>query len=910
MDSRHALGLIAFCSLVMLAASAIAGGTGGTGGIEGVVYDLLSGEKLISANVGLVGTPMGAVADLTGSFRIHDVPAGRYNLRVSYMGYVTKVMEGVDVAENAVTRLDVSLAPVAIKANEVVISAKKVRSSLEGMLAERRRSATISDVISAEEISHSADATSGDALKRVTGITIVDDKFVYIRGVTDRYNGTSLNGTRVTGTDTDADKKSFCFDMLPADLLENAVIIKTATPDRPGDFSGGVVELNTRSFPSQRRLGVSVSSAYNTATSMQTVFGPRRGRYDWLGFDDGGRAFPGGNLGGYRLAQALPNDWTSRTSRAPLNRSFSLSAGDRIAPGGQEIGMVVGLSYKTGRELIKFAERPTYLGEPIFSFEGKRSKYSVLWGGILGLSYEPSGLHKFRLDADLSQVAEDVVSKSAGIPISGQFTDRQTIEWDQRSFGLVQLGGQHRVPSLLNIGIDWRTFISRSSADEPDRKHVEYEFGSSQVSYMKENYRTWSSLDEHSSGGATDVVVPVGQGKTKCGFAWETRARNFDIKAFSTDVAAVTPANYGLLVLPLESIFGAENYGPGKFNLIPITPFTGRYGAEHGIKAYYAMFDQPFSLAHIRWRLVAGARIEDSNQQIHTVKAIDDPTPFTARIRKSDVLPSVNLTCPLGSRANIRVAYSHTVNRPEFREMANVLYYDFNRTQNVLGNPRLKRALVRNYDARFEVYQGTGEMAAVSFFYKNITDAIEERLVPSPERYLMTWFNSPQGTNYGYEVDLKQSLGFAGRHLSDLTVSGNYTRISSFIEYTDKHTAPNGAPIITQKTRPMQGQAPWTANLGLAYARMSTGTAINVMFNRIGRRLAAVGDTREEDVYQEPRSQVDLAVTQKLPAGFSAKLAGKDIMGHDEIRTSGPRRELHSRYSNGRSYSLSVSVDL
>jgi len=907
MDSRSSLGLVVIGLLVtLIGSSALAR----TGDIQGTVYDLLSGERLVSANVRLVGTTMGAVADLTGSFLIHKVPVGSYSVSVSYLGYVTKVVYGVVVSDGTTTTLDIRLAPAALKTKGVEVSVERVRSTADALLAERQRSATVSDGISAEEISHSPDATSADALKRVAGLSVLEDKFVYIRGVTDRYNGTSLNGTSVTGTDTDVDKKSFCFDMLPANLLENAVVIKTATPDRPGDFTGGVVEVNTLDFPSKRMVSLSLSPGYNTATSTRAVAGSRAGKYDWLGFDDGERGFPKGNLAGYELAKTLPNNWTARTLKAPLNSSFSFSAGDRLALGTREVGAVVGLSYRRGRELVNFEQRPTYRGEPIFDYEGKRSTYSVLLGGVLGLNCRLSDSHKLRIDADFSQAGSDAVSKSSGTPISGQFTTRQTIEWDQRSFALVQLSGNHKMAVAGNTELDWKAFTSRSDAAQPDRKHVEYELGSSDVFYMKENYRTWSNLGEWSDGATVDLSVPVTQAKVKLGLAWETRNRKFDIKAFSTDVSSVSRANYNLLVLPLDTVFSPENYGPGKFNLVQITPFTGKYSADYRSLAYYAMVDQPFSFARLRWRVVWGARVENSDQQNHTVKALDDPTPYTAVIKKTDLLPSVNLTCALTSRSNIRLAYSRTLNRPEFREMANVLYYDFNRSQNVIGNPYLKRAQVTNYDARFEVFPGIGQTAAVSVFYKKIKDAIEEREIPSAERYVRTWFNSPHATNYGWEIDFRQSLGRISKKLQDLAISGNYTRVFSSIEYTEKRTAPNGAPVITQKHRTMQGQSPWTANLGATYAIARSGTGLSLMVNRIGRRIVVVGDTREEDVYEEPSTLVDFAFTQKLPGGFSAKLAGTNVTGHDEVRTCGTEQQMDSRYSNGRSYSLSLGVAL
>jgi TonB-dependent receptor len=389
------------------------------------------------------------------------------------------------------------------------------------------------------------------------------------------------------------------------------------------------------------------------------------------------------------------------------------------------------------------------------------------------------------------------------------------------------------------------------------------------------------------------------------------RDRKFDINVYNTDQSKLNWNNFYLTTLPLETIFAPENYGPGKFQFEPITEYTGEYDGRHRLAAYYAMLDLAFSMLGQHLRTVGGVRYEKSDQKVTGLTA--DPTiPFSkARVDKGDLLPSANMTYVIDDRANLRLAYGRSVNRPEFREMADVKYYDFDEFQNVRGNPDLTRATIDSYDARFEFFPGTGEVLAVSYFYKAINDAIEIRLIPEPTRWVRTWFNSPNGVNKGWEMEARKSLGFLGDYFAGFTVTANYTCVESAIEYVDQKTAQDGSHIVRTLHRPMQGQAPWMVNLSLLFTEPTLGTDFSVLFNRIGRRMSSVGDSRYEDVYEEPRHSLDVSVTQNLK-WFKAKLSAKDILAQDEVFTMGPPdfREPHSRIEQAPTYSLSLSLGL
>jgi outer membrane receptor protein involved in Fe transport len=892
------------------------------GSIQGTVYDEKSGEELVGANVWVIDTTRGAATDLEGTFRIDNLNQGSYDVRISFMGYGAMTITGIAVEDDRPVVLDVSLVREAIQVEEVVVSAERILSSAAAVIARRKKAAAIGDGISSEQISQSPDGTSGDALKRVTGLSVVDNRYVFVRGVTDRYNETMLNGVNVTGTDTDVDKKSFNFDLVPANLLENTVIVKTATPDMPGSFSGGLVKVNTLDFPDERLVKLSFSSSYNRGTSTKSIFASHGGGTDWLGLDDGGRDFPDADLKNTELIDALPNNWTTRSVKAPLNRSFSLSAGDNLTFAGHELGVISALSYKSGYRAQDFVQKSKY---PYIDFEGKDYKYSVLWGAILNLNYKPNHLHKMSFENSFNQRGQDNIRVSEGIPESSAPTRRQTIEWDECSQFAGKLTGEHRIPQLHDLEVNWGVSHSLSQSKEPDRRNIEYQQGADRTWGMIENYRSWSSLDDRVWGANTDFTLPLGDTEIKAGWGTTLRRRTFDIKVYFSDMMKIDWRNWYIVTLPLDSIFDPSNYGAGKFQFVPMTQYTGEYDGVHRVNAGYTMIDLPFRISGQRFRLVGGTRIEESNQDVDATTANPLNPSSSADIKKTDVLPSANLTYLVTDDVNLRIAYSRSVNRPGFREMADVKYYDFDEFQNVIGNPKLERATIENYDVRFEVFPGVGDVVAVSYFYKKIEDAIEIRLIPEPTRWVRTWFNSPNGTNHGWEIEVRKSFGFITPYLANFLFTGNYTRVESAIEYVDKKTAQDGSPIIRTLTRPMQGQSPWMANASLLFAEPSFGTTINILYNKIGRRLASVGDNRFLDVYEEPRDVWDVALTQELPGRLNLKFTANDLGAHDEKFTMGPDGwerapdyygnvstdpEPHSQIRRGTTYSISVSASL
>ena len=907
--------------------------------IHGVIYDAASGEPLSSAGVFIVGTTFGATTDLDGKFSIFDVPPGMYDIKVSCQGYSTKTLTGLNVVAEIPFELNVrlekqkagegqSLSTYAI--DDVVVSAEHVLSTDAAILSARMRAATIGDGISRQQIARSPDAASGDALKRITGLSVVDDKYVFVRGVTDRYNLTTLNGTQVTSTDTDEDKKSFAFDLVPASLMANSVVIKTATPDLPGDFSGGLVEINTLEFPTERVVNVVLGASYTTNTTGKSVRVPTRGGTDWLGIDDGTRALPTG-LSGNALAKALPNNWGTGDDTALPAGKVAISLGNRNTFGQQELGYIASLTYGAGNEIRDFHQAPTRYGSttPYEKFDGTRYQWGVRWGAIANLNYKLSGRHKFSFKNTYNRVAKETVRESNGFDeTGGQDLLRQDIEWDERFVYVGQLGGDHDFPIGRGLEIDWNLNYTTSNASEPDRKRIEYKHLALDQAYsMQQNYRSWTELQEDARSGRLDFSQKLWADlKLKVGYLYHQRERAYDIDSYYSELASFIPGKtypaFELPLLPIDEIFDPDNYGvidssawwsqagyngpANGWNFKTESPFTGEYTAESKLHAYYAMADWRFYVFGEAFRVTGGARFEDWNQQVVTKNAGAAPAP--SEIDTTDVLPSVNLTYMFNEKTNLRFAYYKSVNRPEFREMSNVLYYNFKDGYFVIGNPKLARAVIDNYDFRAEWFPAPGDVIAASVFYKKLEDAIEVSLIDSPTRPVRSWFNAPQGVNYGYELEMRKSLGFLGRYGQNTSVMANYTNVHSEVEYPAVEVVEGGGTKDVLVKRPIQGQAPYMVNLGLFYAEPRIATMVSLLYNRIGRRLDIVADFAEMNVYQEPRNQMDLAITHGI-GRFKTKFTISNLLSEDDVYTSGEEQNINRVWAGVKQYSLSLSFD-
>ncbi|MCX7611748.1 MAG: carboxypeptidase-like regulatory domain-containing protein [Ignavibacterium sp.] len=892
------------------------------GTIIGTVLDSQNGEAIVGANVLIENTTIGAATDLEGNFRIENVNPGSYNLIISYISYAKTTIKNVIVNGGKVTEVKVALKPEAIQVEEVVVVDKIDRSYENALLNQRKKANTISDGISSEQIKKSNDASTSEALRRIPGVTLLDNKFIFVRGTSERYSNAQLNNASLSSTEPE--KKSFAFDLIPTNLVSNTVVVKSFTPDIAGDFAGGTVQVNTIDFPDKLRINLSYSSSITEKTTFKD-FNTYKGGGSFWGFGNGERKLPDGfpsNLTSENysreeinsFARSFKNIWAPSTKKAPNNNNFSLSIGDMFTIFDHQIGFVTAFSFRNSYK-NSTVERNEYesSGAPRFSFKGTQSTYSTMMGGLFNLSYKISELHKISSKNTYNHTSDDEVSVLNGANFSDAGKDQiqYALRFVEREVLSSQLTGEHSFPTLYNLKLEWKGFYSNSTRDEPDYRRVIYgrDLGTNDPfsailgfqPNLKNGGRFFSHLFDKTKGFSIDLSLNAPYAKYKFGSYLEKKDRNFSSRLISVIINA--PGNgftdFSLLYLPLDKIFSPENFRRNGFSMDEYQNGTNNYNAKHEIVAAYGMIEMPLRILGEDITIISGARFENSLQQINSFD-LSGRIPLSFQLKKVDILPSFHLIHKITEITNIRLSYSQTVNRPELRELAPFSYYDFATQTSLTGNPNLKRALVRNYDFRVETFPGLGELLSFSAFYKSISDAIEKVVVSGvalgSER---TFTNSDFAKIYGFELEARLNLDFLGGYFKNFSLNGNYSWIKSIVDVKGTETT------IPRNKRPLQGQSPYVVNLGFFFTEPSLGTSLNIMYNRIGERIVEVATAYDEDVIEQPRDLIDLTITQPILSNFEIKFGVKDLLSKDQVFTQGDKRSRVN--SASRSFSLGIS---
>jgi len=854
------------------------------GKLSGKVTDAETGEVIVGVNIMIEGTKLGAATDLDGYYSI-IVSGGTYNLLVSALSYTKKKITDVKVENGQDMQMYIVLNSDAIKTYEVVVEAKANTSYEAVMLTKQKNAPTISDGISAEQIKRTVDATTGDAIRRLAGVTLMDNKYVFVRGTTDRYNLATLNGAIVPSTDPD--KKSFSFDMLPSNLLDNTVVVKSATPDLRGDFSGGLVQMSTLDFPVNFLFKISAGTTSNATTTGRTFLSQQGGRLDWLGIDDGTRIhdLPGHNDNDLlSFFKSIPNRWGTVRQTAPLSNSFSLALGDGITLGStqekdpSEIGFIGAFSYRNSYQHTDFSQFDWTSNRVN---EGPKDNFSVLWSGIANISYSYRGLHRISFKNNYTQSGEqEIVNNSAVDNQNGRNNLIYLSTWTQRSIYSGQFSGEHQFPSFLNMKIEWHVSFSNGEQQIPDKQQTNYSQLIDQPAdpfVLDLGRRSWTSLHDRNRSYGLDFLIPLSSMKLKTGLLTEKKKTDYDVRSFEflMDWTRWSPRTDLIGQMPLDSIFALENIGSGMVVPRASSKPSDTYWGNSILSAAYFMADIPFTFYGEKFRWIGGMRIENYSLDL-TIPLTTTHTESTLA-HHVDYLPSMNLTYHILENANVRIAFSKTLNRPEFRELARSDIYDWIKLVYEYGNPDLKQATILNSDIRFELFPSTTEIYAVSYFRKIISNAIEQVAYFEPSRVL-SWRNATSDALCsGWELEIKKNFAFITSYLANFSISGNYSRIFSSVEFHD---------AAVNFSRPLQGQSPYVINAMATFQEPTVGTTISLSYNKFGERLIAVGSkygNRYISLYEEPRDLVDLTINQPFVWGLELKASVKNIAGKDRI---------------------------
>lgn len=870
------------------------------GTISGKIIDAKLAEVLIGASVRLEdGNGGGAVTDLDGNFMIANLSAGTYKITVNYTGYQPKTIEDIMVKNGEVSTVNVSMEESADLTTiaEVVIVAKASRESMSALTILQKTSPTIADGISAETIKRTPDRTTGDVIRRVSGASIQDNKFAVIRGLNDRYNVAMLNGAMLSSTEPD--RKAFSFDLFPSAMLDNLVVMKTASADLPGEFAGGAILINTRDIPEENYVSVNVSGGINNVTTFKPYMTAPGGGSDWLGIDDGSRALPGGvpapaefitasKDDKIRYSKLFANDWAIIEKGSALpNMGLQISSGLVTDPAKKtQLGATISLSYSNTNRLQDGLRNDFDAQQQLFEFNDKQFKNNVLWGALLNTALKFNNRHKLIFQTTYSTNTDNIVNDRKGKDFEQTRDIRATaIEYTENHLFTSRLGGEHALTEN-GIRLNWGGGFNRSSRDIPSLRRMFYSrsFDSEEsdpfvafVPLQADPFRSgrfYSELGEDVINGNIDLSVPfniAGIKQTlKIGGLYQGKERDFSARVMGWTRPAAG-FNTSLLYLPQDRIFADSNINTRGFIMGEITNPSDRYDASSDLGAAFVLFDNKIGE---KLRISWGLRVENFRQKLNTVDYTQDTINLDRKT--TEWLPSANLTYALNDKHQLRLSASKTVTRPEFRELAPFAFYDFYLNAGVQGNPSLTSGNIANFDLRYEWYPGQNQLFSASLFYKKFDTPVEFTFSSlGAGTRTFTFQNIPSATNYGVEFELRKNFDFLGEHWENLVLFSNAAFIRSELDLSNVEAF--------DTTRALQGQSPFIVNAGLTWNMPRTGLSATLVYNSIGDRVAQVGATGYADIYERRRDLLDFQVSKRFGRRGEVKLTWGDILRPDFI---------------------------
>ncbi|HEY8387659.1 MAG TPA: TonB-dependent receptor [Parasegetibacter sp.] len=935
------LNVLIFTTLLAIA-GLLAQAQDSIGTVAGKVMDAETNELLAGLTISCEEGGHIFLTDKDGRYNV-PLKEGSYTFRFEYIGYQPKTVSGVEVKNGLLTELDVSLEREAKVLDEVVITFTPRKESVAAILNMQRANAAISDGVSMETIKKSPDKSVGEALKRVSGTSIQDDKFVVVRGLSDRYNVALINGTLLPSTEPD--RRAFSFDIVPSNLIDNILINKTASPDLPGDFSGGVIQVLTKDIPFDNFGSVSVGLGYNSQSTGKAFRIGLLENTDYLGFDNGRRSFPENfpSTNAYRssglesrlnTSRLMKNNYAQQYGGDALP-SFSLQGNwgfRKLFDNGGKLGSVLSLTYRNSQTMQSNIRREYQTPDKIdlvpanlyYDYSDTTYSFNTSIGAMANFAYH-HGQSKFAFKNLLNRSLETSTQYRQGNNYDNrQFLDASAALSIIKTLINSQIEGEHsltensrRIKWNLNYTLtfrdqpDYRILPYSKSLDDVDNKAVP--FGVS----LRDTYRFWSELREDNFGGQLNYSHRVNwfgeRGNVKAGVSGQYKLRDFSTRIFRYEQASHAFNNELLYSAP-GVIFNDGYITAQGFVLNEITNNTDRYDATSGTYAGYLMYDGRITE---KLRAVVGVRIENFQFDIKT----SDFSGQKVNVSRTymDVLPSLNLSYSLADRTNLRFSASRTVSRPEFREVANFAYYDFQRNAQIKGNTQLDRAEITNVDLRFETYPSANENLSVSLFSKHFSKPIEQVVYPgsSPGNLILSFINQKSARSYGVEAEVRKNLSFVSpaEWLENLVLYMNAAYIFSTVDFAE------GISQFDVK-RPMQGQSPYLLNVGLQYSTLNKKLSLSALFNRTGPRIVYSGFQGYADVYENARSIIDIQASYKiLKDKAEIKLGVSDLLNqrsvfyqnvdlNDNKGYSTQTDRIQYGYQFGRNISVGVSYNL
>jgi outer membrane receptor for ferrienterochelin and colicin len=883
--------------------------------ITGTITDKKTRETIVGASVVIQGTTIGAGSDLNGVYKINSVKPGTYSIVVSFISYKKQVVDNVKVVKGKPTELNFELEEDIATIAGVTVTAKKTTDSEISMMSSIKSSDLVVSGISSQQISKSQDRDASEVIKRVPGITIIDNRFVVVRGLSERYNVVWLNNA--TTPSSESDVKAFSFDVIPSGLIDRMMIYKTPAPELPGDFAGGAIKIFTKDVPEKNNINVAYSASVNGITTFKDFYSPPvNGKYDWLGYDDGSRSLPKDfpdNIVGFQntadgkaqlveLSKSLNNQWNPVKSKAGIDQRFSFGLGGTLKIGKVKLSNITSINYSNTNSYNDIF-RAYYLeydtindrADTSWYYNDKQYTNTVKIGGLCNFSLVFGKNQKIEFRNFYNHVGQSKATLREGNDIDNLASMIQANQYSymERSTYSGQLGGNHPLNTMMNL--DWTIGYSFARKNDPVTRRITSVLykDDPEFPYYNKYFVLLSNFPDPRLAGSVSselneniinaginydykIAIKKFVPTLKAGFYYEKKQRTFSSRLLGYVLAS--GASWQLAFQPIDTIFSDKNINStrGVFIEEKTNP-SDSYDASNTLYAGYIAFNLPVTT---RFNIYTGIRIENNQQILNSFSSDYSLRPVKVDKKKTNFFPSINLTYNFTDKALIRAAYGLTINRPEFREIAPYAFYDFEMAATIIGNDTLKDALIHNVDVRFEYYPSPNETFTVGGFYKRFVNPIESIIIPAGSDLNYSFANAQSANSLGLELEFRKSFSFLKNNktfkfLKDFSLVLNGAYIYSRVVFTKEQSLSN------KGKRPMQGQSPYIINAGLQYQNDKIGLQLNVLYNVIGKRIVFVGDINTPDIYEMPHNLLDFTFSQRIYKFISIKGGVQDILNQE-----------------------------
>lgn len=912
--------------------------------IKGVIKDAQNGEEIIGATVVLKDqSNRGTASGLDGSFLMNGVVKFPVKIIISFIGYKTVEIE----VQNRDESLNIMLVPEATELSGVTVVGRRRQSSEVGMVAGIKSAQAVTVGVSAGLISKTSDTDAAEVVKRIPGISLLENRFIIVRGLSQRYNNVWINNGGVPSSE--ADGRAFSFDVIPSANIDNIVIAKSYSADLPGDFCGGFVKITTKGMPDKSSFQIGIGTGINSQTHFSDVKLGKGSTTDWLGFDLSKRPLSTtvpSNLGSidnnsqldHIIKTGFNNDWSVKTLKPLPDIKLNALWNSRI---NEKLGMTLALTYNNTYKSLDITNKRygvynASTNTPTVEKDYKDAQYNndVKLNIMNNWIWEQSDKNRFEFRNLFNLIGRNRFTERHGLStVSGEYYENQAeMLYSSRLTYTGQFAGNHTFGSDAINTIDWNTTYSYAYRDEPDRRIIKNIGNMPSDGIAKPDLPSYNDQINRYYQSLSDNIVSAGanykrkfensswQPTLKAGLYGEYRDRTYTPREFiyRYDRLPYDQRNE-YIYLPFEQMMSSEWLGIDKVYIDETSRKSNAYSGDYSVIAGYAAITLPIG----KFNIDMGVRPEIWNMSISYDRSMSATTELmtTHKYDKVSLLPAVNVSYNFNAKHLLRLSYGRTVNRPEFREVSPAVYYDFDLFAEVQGNPDLKMATIDNLDLRYEMYPASGEMITIGAFYKKFINPIEWNFVDMGGSYRYSYENAKSAYTAGIEVDVRKSLDFIG--VPQLTLVFNGALVASEVKFSD-----NG--LVKENDRPLQGQSPYIVNTGLYYSSgEKLGLSTTLLYNIIGKRVIGVGKTTSidgnrnfdvPDAYEMPRNLLDLTISKKLGSRCDLKLGIKDILNEAVITKQFPittingvdkeREQTTKSYKNGRTFSLGLTIKL